>query len=264
MPVVEMLVDSGGPGVKIQEQGSRFNFQLNPPFTLPLGTKRATLSIPASTIWWTIPNVSMGKNNVFYIRGPDVNNTVKDYQVVIKQGLYSLSQLETTILASLEDQKSQILPQPLFNFFPDSATGKVVIRLNYTTVVVTFFDNSPFNLLGFDNLPPNNIITGAIINNLAPNVANFNPVDSFLIHSSLVREGLPVNDIRSSVVSQVHIDVPPGSQIVTNSFRPPIIDASNLIGEKTTQIEMWLTDSKNNPVDTNGEHWSARIAIEYN
>ena len=189
--------------------------------------------------------------------GPDINDNVVPYTVFIPQGLYSIGQLEQAIQLQLESALAKVLPFPLVNLYPDSATGRVILRLNYPNSSVTFNPGSLYELMGFN---VGDVVTNTI--SLAPNVASFNPVDSFLIHSSLCDQGLPVNNMYSQIVGQVQIDVAPGSQIVTESINPAVVSADKLIG-RTERVEMWLTDSRNRPVNTNGETWSARLVITY-
>lgn len=263
MPRIEMLVDSGGYGVSTSDRGSRFNFTMSPPLTIGPTFTSVHISVPTSTIWWTTPNISSGLNDKFYVHGPDINNVQTDFIVTIPQGLYDVDQLEEAILSSLENSGARVTPFALIRLNASNAAGKVQFRFNYPQTSVLFKNDSPWNVLGFSNKIGENLISSVNgITQLAPSVANFNPVDSFLIHSSLVQMGIPVNNIYSSVISQVLITKPPGSQIITESIHPAILPAHELIGTKTSVITMWLTDSKNRPVDTGGEPWSARIVLD--
>ena len=265
MPRFEMLVYSGGYNVDISDNGSRFEFKLSPPLSIPPEATSASVSVPSSTIWWTVPNIKSGENDKFYVRGKNKFDVVTDFVIIIPQGLYSLPELEQALLTELENSDAKILPYPLVNMHEDSATGRALIRLNYTDVVVTFNADSPWKVLGFKPYAPYNVLDASDndINNLGPFVADFNPVDTFLIHTSLVNQGLGINNIHSSIVSQVQINVPPGSQIITESLRPPELEANHLIGAKVSRIVMWLTDANNIAVHTGGEHWGARLAILY-
>jgi hypothetical protein len=260
MPTFNILASSGSAS-QISSDGSRFSFQLNPAMEIPQEAKNVTVSAEASTIWWTVPNIIDGVNNVLSVTGPNVNDIAQTYSVIIPQGLYDLAQIEAGVHRALEDQQAKITPEPLVSFLEDNSTQRVIIRLNYINVQVLLGPQSPYTILGFN---PNTTLSRppGPINNTAPNVAAFNTVNSFLIHSDLVNEGIRVNNTYAQVISQVLIDVAPGSQIVNTPFRPPKLSADNLRG-KRDRLEFWLTDDQNRAVNTNGEFWTTRVAIHY-
>lgn len=190
-------------------------------------------------------------------------NIETNYIITIPQGLYDLSGLQSTILRDLENQGAIIDPDPLILFSPDEATQKVEIRFNYPNVSIDFTQpDTPREILGF-----NSAIYGAYPNApitiLAPNVAGFNTVNSLLIHSDLTSRGIRFNNDYNQTITQVLIDVSPGSQIVSKPFNPPRIPLTELVNAKRTNIRFWLTDDKNRRVNTNGEYWSVRMVIRY-
>jgi hypothetical protein len=183
--------------------------------------------------------------------------------VTIPQGLYDLSGLNQAILRELENQNAKIDPDPLVTLTPDEPTQKVEIRFNYNNVSVDFTQpDTPRDILGFNSqtLGP---YPGAPINVLADFTAQFNQVNYFLIHSDLTNKGIRFNNSYNQAISQVLIDVPPGSQIVSKPFNPARVNVDELAGAKRSLIRMWLTDDQNKRVETNGEYWSARIVIHY-
>lgn len=262
-----MLLDSGAPGVRVSENGSRFSFSLAPALTLPLDAKDVSLSAVSATIWWTVPNFVTGVNDSFHLTGPDTLDVLTNYVILIPQGLYSLAQLEEALLIGLAAAGAKINPLPLVNLIADNSTGRIVVKLNYTTASLTFPPLSAYQRLGF-NL--NDTLLGTTIANglpegynLAVRTADFNPVDSFLIHSSLVDTGVRVNNAFSNVIAQVLINSSPGSQILYEPRVPSMVPATILRGN-TGFATMWLTNSLNAPIDTNGESWSVRVVITYN
>ena len=98
---------------------------------------------------------------------------------------------------------------------------------------------------------------------VAPNIAGFNTVNYFLIHSDLTSRGIRFNNTFTQVISQILIDVPPGSQIIYAPFNFPSISCPELIGASRKVMRFWLTNDKNERVNTNGENWSARVVIKY-
>lgn len=190
-------------------------------------------------------------------------NTIQNYVLTIPQGLYDLNGLNNRILLELENQGAKIDPSPLISFSPDEATQKVSMRVYYDNVVVDFTQqDTPREILGFDNALYGTYLN-APVNILAPNIAGFNTVNSFLIHSDLVNRGIRFNNDYNQTVAQVLIDVSPGSQIVYAPFNPPKVECGDLINSKRNLLRFWLTDDRNRRVNTNGEYWTARLLIRY-
>ena len=191
-------------------------------------------------------------------------NVIEDtFIITIPKGLYDLGGLNQAILRELENQQAQDDPNPLIVLTADEPTQKVEIRFNYNDVSIDFTQpDTPREILGFNALVYGPYTTTPE-NVLAPNIAQFNQVNYFLLHSDLVNKGIRFNNNYTQTISQVLIDVPPGSQIVGTPFNPAKTNADELRGVKRTLLRFWITDENNNRIDTNGEYWSARIVIKY-
>jgi hypothetical protein len=191
------------------------------------------------------------------------NGLIKSVVITIPQGLYDLSGLNQSINRELALQGMQTDPDPCITLTPDTATQKVQISFNYTTVSVDFTQPNTFrSILGFDSLVYGPYVN-APVQILAPFIASFNQVNYFLIHSDLTNKGIRFNNNYNQTIAQVLINVPPGSQIVSTPFNPARISASELGGANRTNLRFWLTDDKDRPVNTNSEYWTARIVIKY-
>ena len=186
-------------------------------------------------------------------------NIANNYILTIPQGLYDLNGINQAISRELENAGAN----SLISLTPDEPTNRVEIRFNYNTVVVNFtYPDTPREILGF-----NNAIYGPYatvpLNVIAPNIAQFNQVNYYLIHSDLTNKGIRFNNAYNQTIAQVLIDVAPGSQIISKPFNPARINVNELIGAKRNNIRMWLTDDSDNRVNTNNEYWSARLVIRY-
>ena len=186
-------------------------------------------------------------------------NIANNYILTIPQGLYDLNGINQAISRELENAGAN----SLISLTPDEPTNRVEIRFNYNTVVVDFtYPDTPREILGF-----NNAIYGPYatvpLNVIAPNIAQFNQVNYYLIHSDLTNKGIRFNNAYNQTIAQVLIDVTPGSQIISKPFNPARINVNELIGAKRNNIRMWLTDDSDNRVNTNNEYWSARLVIRY-
>jgi hypothetical protein len=243
--------------------GSQFEVQLDDPLAIPRDALQVTLQVEEATVWWVVPNIITGVNDTFYVFGDSSTSVPTAYQVTIEQGLYDLTGLNNSLLSGLEALGAKTTPEPLITLSPDEATQKVLIRFNYDNVTVDFNQpDTPREILGF-NATTVGPFVGTPINFLAPNTAQFNQINSFLIASDLVSKGIRFNNRFNQVISQVLINVAPGSQIISTPFNPAKVDAQELAGAKRTIIRFRLTDDKLRPVNTNGEYFTARIVIRY-
>jgi len=260
---ISMIVssDPNNGAVNRSSDGSYFEVQLQDGLKIPKDALNVNISVEEATIWWTVPNIITGENNKVYISGPDKLDLLQNYVLTIEQGLYDLSGLNASIARELEAQDAKIDPEPLITLSPDEATQKVQLRFNYATVFIDFTQNdTPREILGFDSAVYTPVPTNPI---LAPNVAAFNTVNYFLIHSDLTNKGIRFNNNYNQTIAQVLIDVPPGSQIVSKPFNPAKVNAQELSGATRTNLRFWLTDDNNNRINTNNEYWSARIVIHW-
>lgn len=194
--------------------------------------------------------------------------TIKNFVLTIDEGLYDLAGLNQALLRELENAGAQIKdsndnPLPLLTMSPDDATQKVEIRFNYSTVSIDFSQpDTCREILGFDTAVYGPYAT-VPFNLVADFVAQFNQVNYFLIHSDLTNKGIRFNNNYNQTISQVLIDVAPGSQIVSKPFNPAKINAPELTGATRTNLRFWITDDKNRRINTNNEYWTARIVIHF-
>ena len=255
--------DPSGAASNISADGSRFEVQLDESLRVPDDAINCNISMESASVWWSVSNIITGVNDKMYIHGLDTSDVEQDFTITIPQGLYDLPALNLKLRQLLENQNGKITPYNNIDLIADNATSKVVIKFNYPINTIDFTpSDTPSFILGFDNVVYGNYI-GAPENVLAPNVAKFNSVDSFLIHCDLVDRGILMNTSYSQVVGQVLIDVSPGSQIIYNPFNPTKVEANNLIGASRRTIRVFLTDQAGDPVNTNGEYYSLKLKVSY-
>ncbi len=262
---ISMLVSSDpeAGATNVSSDGSYFEVQLQDGLKIPSDALNVNIEVEEASVWWVVPNIITGQNDKMYITAPDTADVVQNYVITIPQGLYDLSGLNQAVLRELENAGAKIDPDPVITMTPDEATQKVEIRFNYSTVSIDFTQSDTFReILGFDS-QIYGTYPSAPINVLAPNVAQFNQVNYFLLHSDLTNKGIRFNNNYNQTISQILIDVPPGSQIVSKPFNPAKISAPELAGTNRTNLRFWLTDDSNRRVNTNGEYFTARIVIHY-
>lgn len=241
----------------VSADGSTFTVQLNTPIQIPAEAKHVHISVPSATVWNVVPNIIEGVNDQMFI-----TENANNYQITIPQGLYDLPSLNNAIAVQLENEGALTDPT-ILTLVADESTQRVIIKANYVGVSIDFTQPNTFReILGFDavvvgpsTLAPENFI--------APNVAAFNTIEYFKIHSDIVPEGIQQNQDYDQTIAQVLITAAPGSQIVSEPFLPAKSEASYLAGTMKKSIRFWLTDQSGNLVNTNGEAFSARIQIAY-
>ncbi len=263
---IDFIVSSNplNGALNLSSDGSTFNVQYEEPLTIPKEAKNVTVEVQNAEIWWTVPNVITGENDKFRLidtnAGSNPSGTAYTGTVTIPEGLYDLSALSNTLETLLVNAGSA---QGTFTLSADEATQKVQIIFNNTGVSIDFtIANSCRDLLGWTSVVvgPHDPVP---YTDTAPNIASFNQINYFLIHSDLVDRGLRYNNKYSQIMTQVLIDVSPGSQITYTPQWPAVTDGSHLRGAKRNYFRYWLTDDQDRLVNTASEYWSARIVIKY-
>jgi len=260
------LVASSNPAsgaINISPDGDAFEIVLQDGLQIPKNARSITVQAQESAIWNVTPNIITGTNDTFYIDGPDVANVLTSYTIVISQGQYDLPGLREALLRGLEAAGAKISPDPLLTLSPNPNTQKVLVTFNYSNVEIDFTQaDTPRDILGFDSAVygPYASVPTTIE---APNVAGFNTVNSFLILTDLVSQGIRYGNRYSSIILQTPITAAPGSLINYQPYNPPAVPEPSLAGTSRTSIRFYLRDDSLRAVNTNGEYWSVRLRISW-
>lgn len=256
------LIVSSDPSLgakNIQDNGSRFEVEYNPALTIPREAINPVITVERAEIFYTFPNISASLgNNKFY-----VSKGVTDYVLTIPDGLYSLDQLEQTILTLGENAGITNSPDTFIELNPDEATQKVLLVINYTDVKVEFKSDSPLEILGFNDGTSFGPPVSAPTTYFAPNTAGFNSVNSIQIHTDLVNDGIGVNNKYTQIAGVVQITATPGSQIIYEPLRPQEIGAENLVATKRTRVVVYITDENGDALDTFSEFYQVTFRLTY-
>lgn len=237
----------------------RFSVQFKKQINIPSEAQNITLECNRATIWWTVLNIEANINDQFQL---EVNGDAV-YTITVPPGLYDFNALNSSINSLLINEG---LASGLISITGDSATQKILLSFSTANLQVQWIAGSMFELLGFNlsqNVPTAGFTTD-VYSELAPNIANFSDISSFLLHTNLVQAGMPLGDLQSQAIAQAQIDVPPGSQINFNPFNPLQFNVGHLRGQSILQADFWLTDqlSRGN-LDFNGEYFTMLIIIRY-
>lgn len=243
--------------LNVTNNGSSFVVQLDSPIRVPAEAVNCTLECQQASIWFTSPNVSATEgNNIFrFIQ----SGVAKEF--VIPDGLYTVNALNQLIgreMVNLGFNSDQIV------LSGDNSTQKAVLTYNYADTQADFTGlNTPRGVLGFDARlsPPAPSTVG--ISDTGDQVANFNTLNSWLVHTTLTSRGIPVNDTGANIVARVPVTTSPGKQVNYAPVNPTRCDARELIGRDMSTFLVWLTDQSDRPVDTFGEYWQVLLVIRY-
>ena len=245
-------------------RGNAFDVQFTPALEIPSSAQNVEVGVLRANVWNVSSNISAAiGNNIFEYWHQGIQ-----YLITLDDGLYSLDQLESEIL---NIGSNQGLPNDFLVLDANSATQKAIITLTYPSTVlnntkVVFSAASPYLVLGWelnDELYAP-LTEPELLQNTAPNIAQFNVVNSYqILSSSLVGDGLGTNDVLQSVLTEVPISAPPGSQIVYAPQVPLYVNGSNLTSGSKSILGFRLTDEVGKDVDMS-EYWSLIIRIRYN
>ena len=251
--VLTIVLSSSGAVTNVN--GGQFITTLPEPIRIPSDIKRVQCKVIGASIWNGIPNIETDCELIFETPNTGV------VRVLIPKGQYSVTLLESTLNRSL--QNLGINPSTLI-LAGDDATGKIYFDLATIGSRISFFGEPELSqLLGFplDYESPLTTMINQVIT--APNVAQFNNVNTFQIHSTITAKGILVNNKFTQLVAIIPVTAAPGSLIIYDPTNPQITFCRNLIGSSVQSITSWLTNEKGEVLDTNGESWSYVVELKW-
>jgi hypothetical protein len=250
-----ILSSSVASPADIKYNGAEFQTQLPEPIRFPKGTTQVQLRLLSASIWNSVPNLPNTQFNLSTIAtGPIV--------ALIPKGQYSVSLLDAALNRALTNGGYD---ENAITLVADEATQKIGIQFTAIGGTITFnVQNAALaTVLGF-NVPytsPATTFVNEIV--IAPNVAQFNSVNQFQIHSTLVEQGIPYANQYTRLIGQVPISASPGSLINYEPTNAPVCSANSLLGNTLQRVTSVLTNEKNELVDTNGESWTYTIELRW-
>ena len=238
----------------------RFSVQLKKTIQIPPEAYNITLELRQATLWWSVLNIKAGVNDAFrFLVSGDPSSP---YDITLDPGLYDVSALNAAVNNKLINEG---LASGLITITGDSATQKIILTFSAVSQRVEWVATSFFELCGFNTgqfVPAAGFTTGPY-SELAPNVANFSSVSSFLIHTDLVQNGIPQGNQDHQMIADIPISVAPGSQQIYQPFNPTQININHWRGQSLNSFTVWVTDQINRSLDFNGEDFTVLIIIKY-
>ena len=245
----------------VSSDGSQFSVTLNKAIEIPKSAVFCEIGVLQANIWNTSPNISSDfNNNIFKFTTNDTGNP-GTHTINISEGLYSLALLHNYLSLQFENLG---LPKDLILISGDDSSQKTVLEFKVAGDQVDFtVPNSIRNILGFNSRLSPLTPQAANYNDYSDTSAEFNRNNSYLIKSNIVSYGIPVNNIAPNIISQIPINVSPGSQINYQPQNVLWVDGSELIGNSRLNLDFELVNQSLQAAPTSGDIWSFVLSIRY-
>ena len=239
-----------------------------------------TLKVLSASIWFNFPNIKTAINDTLKINfgndgsqgGSTFTNTV---MVTVPQGLYGISQFSSTVSEALHDsQYGTELGLESVVFTPNYATNKAQVTLDMTKLIETtsanylevdFLNSSVASLIGFTQTKRFTHSYGSTIKSdlfEGDTIADMAPIDSLQLKCSAARGSIINGAMSSDTVAAIPILAEPSHQILYSPYQAPRTPCPAFV-QGVNRMRMSLCDQRGDPVNTNGEYWSAALLLEW-
>ena len=242
----------------VSVDGSMFQVTTASPIKIPRDAIDCKIGVIQANVWNTSPNIAAAfSNNLFKFTtsvAPSGTHTL-----TIPDGLYSVAAL-TSYLSS--QFVNLTYPSNLISISGDDATGFSTITFLTSGDSVDFtIANTIRNILGFGAV----VITAPSANYtfFSTSQAQFNRVNSYIISSNIVANGIQVNSNPTGIIATIPINVPPGSQIAYSPQNVAWFSGDELIGSSKSNFLFMLQDQDLRAAPSGGNTYSFTLVISY-
>lgn len=259
----------------LSDDGGSFYLQFHDPIAIPQDANECTIEITNLTAWNVFHNIAGSlKNNKLHITTSETSSLgiTGSFVLTIPDGQYDLNLLSDNIQEQLQDQgfpgnnSTFSATKNLIDIEALTAQNRVRIIYNYAATYCDFTQSeSVGSILGYKQRlsPENNGDRLGGFRDLAGGIAKFNSINTLLLNTNLVNNGITQNGSVSGTLAVIPINARSGSQIVYTPNVPTRVDASELIGQMRSNIAITLTDESGNFVNTQGEPFTLLMLINY-
>jgi len=215
-------------------------------------TDSYALGLYSFNVFNSIPNVQLGKNDLFHFRVmADVGGKqAANFVITIPEGAYEIDAIEKFIYEATLDKHKEILKDAFvadkfhFSLKPNVCTQQIVI---FASFPIDFKKkNSIGNLLGFEN-----VMINAEIESSSNSIVKITAVDVVNIECNIVCGSYINGEPSHTLYSFNPNDVPPGYKI---SLRPANVLYLPVNSNYISNITLRLVDQERNIVNFRGEH----------
>ena len=242
-----------------------------------------TIKVLSASIWFNFPNIKTGINDTLTIRFGNDGSTVTAFTnsvtITLPQGLYDIDHFSSAVSEAIHDsQYGSELGTDSVIFTPNYATSKAQVTLSIENLLdsstasfipnyieVDFQNSSVAPLLGFTQNARFTVAYGAPIKSdtfESQTIADMAPVSSLIIKCSAARGSIINGNMQSDTIAAIPILAEVGHQILYSPFQTPRTSCA-AFKNGVNQMRMSLCDQNGNPVNTNGEYWSAALLLEW-
>ena len=254
--------ESAAGAENVSADGCQFSVTLSSPLSIPKSAMNCSMAVIAATIWNTSPNIAASfGNNLFRYQTSIGGGGLVTYTEVIDDGLYSLDALNSYLAIKFQNRG---FPGDLFVLTGNNATNEAIITfLQAGDILEIGIVGSVGVLLGWPLASPNIVAPVPGYSEFSPQTAVFNRVNSYIISSDIISTGISLNGTSRSILANVPITAPPGSQITYLPTCPQFFPADELIGNPKQFCRFQLTDQALRAAPTNGETYSVTLLIKW-
>lgn len=250
--------DPAAGAQNVSADGSSFQVTLNSPLKIPKDAINVQMGLIQSSIWNTSPNIAASFNNNNFTFTTSVA-PAGTHSITIPDGLYSVQALNSYLSSQFVNLG---YPANLITIGGNDSTGQSTATFLTNGDSINFtVPTSVAPLLGFNAA----VITAPSANYtfFSNNPATFNRVNSYIIYSNIVANGIQVNSNPTGVIGTVPINVQPGSQINYSPQNVVWFSPDELIGASKGNLTFQLLDQNLRPTPTGGNTWSITLLIQY-
>ena len=255
-PNIQLLVSSNpeSGSSNLSNNGSMCQLRLSPPIHISQEYK-ATMKLLKASIWNTIANIdqTLYNNNVLVF-----NNGGPNLVLTLPTGLYSVAGLNTAINDFLVNNG---LTNNACLLNGIEATGNISVQFNVNTLRIIWTNSTIATFLGWTQASPNTGPGPVGFTYTSPNSANFNSVNTVVIHCSICTGSYFSNRGGSDIIGSVSLTSRPGS-LNYSEFINPVESLINI--RNVDNITFYLTDENNRPINTGGEYFTLVCEILLN
>jgi hypothetical protein len=139
------------------------------------------------------------------------------------------------------------------------ATGNIGITLNNTTIRIIWTNSTIAPFLGWTQASANTGPGQTGFTYISPNRANFNSLQSILVHCDKVSGSYLSGRGNGDIIASISPNVRPGSLI---NYQPINLISNNMNSRHISQMTFYLTDQNNGQISTGGENFDMLLQID--
>lgn len=254
--------DTDAGAINVSSSGDRFSVQWDSALKVPANAFNVQLSVVDGTVWYVQPNIREGVNDKFYLHDGDTLHTL-----TVDEGLYGYIEYNAAIQRALVNLVGTIANGAGVIIGADQPTGKTTLTISGTGGAaepsVDFTGaNTARLILGWDSgiVGPTTVDPEVFTSD---NIAQFNVINYYLVHTDLVPRGMRFNNSSTQIIARVMINVQPNKQVLFEPRNPAIVSAETLKGAIIGNVQFWITNEDSESIDMASENWSMRFLLSY-